>query len=140
MATPKTGRPRGRPKGTKSPKTRAMEAARLQMQEQLIADAKRTLNELSVIGTVNIQDYFDASGNLIPIHQLDRRLGSAIASLEVIKKNMAAGDGVTDTVAKMKLWDKLKALEMLAKHFGLLVEKLEHSGGIEIRWQDGNPS
>jgi hypothetical protein len=34
------------------------------------------------------------------------------------------------------LWDKPKALEMLAKHFGLLLERVEHSGGIELKWQD----
>jgi phage terminase small subunit len=29
---------------------------------------------------------------------------------------------------KMKLWDKLKALEMLGKHFGLFVDRTEHTG------------
>ena len=55
-----------------------------------------------------------------------------VAGLEVIKKNAAAGDGVVDTVHKVKVVDPVKALEMLAKHFGLLTEKLEHSGSITI--------
>lgn len=113
-----------------------MEAAVLEKKEQLKADAIRILEELSQLATINAQDYFDQDGNLIPIHQLDRRVAAGIASFEVIKKNMTAGDGQIDTVAKAKFWDKLKALEMLAKHYGLLVEKLEHSGGIELKWQD----
>jgi len=32
---------------------------------------------------------------------------------------------VTDTVHKFKLWDKVHALEILAKHFKLLVERVE---------------
>lgn len=31
-----------------------------------------------------------------------------------------------------KLADKLKALELLGKHFGMFTDKLEHSGSVEI--------
>jgi hypothetical protein len=41
-------------------------------------------------------------------------------------KNAAAGDGKTDVIHKVKLWDKVRALELLAKHFALLVERTEH--------------
>ena len=39
-------------------------------------------------------------------------------------------------VVKIKPYDKLKALEMLAKHLGLLTERVEHSGGLEVSWKD----
>jgi hypothetical protein len=48
--------------------------------------------------------------------------------LEVIVKNAKGGDGHTDKVHKIKLWDKTRALEALAKHFGLVRERLEVSG------------
>jgi hypothetical protein len=35
-------------------------------------------------------------------------------------------------VLKVKLWDKLKALEMLGKHFGLFLDPTEHT-------RDGGP-
>jgi hypothetical protein len=44
------------------------------------------------------------------------------ASIEVSIKNTKAGGGHTDEVHKFKLWDKIRALEALAKHFGLLTE------------------
>jgi hypothetical protein len=38
----------------------------------------------------------------------------------VVKKNAAAGDGHTDTVVKLWFWSKIRALELLCKHLGLL--------------------
>jgi len=38
---------------------------------------------------------------------------------------VAAGDGHTDTIHKMKFWPKVHALDLLAKHFALLVEKVD---------------
>jgi hypothetical protein len=46
------------------------------------------------------------------------------AQLTVIK-NAAAGDGQQDLVCKIRFLDKLRALELLGKHFGLFVEQIE---------------
>jgi hypothetical protein len=45
------------------------------------------------------------------------------------------GDGTQEDVVEVRLWDKLRALEMLAKHFALLTEPLEHGGEVVFRWQ-----
>ena len=42
---------------------------------------------------------------------------------------------VPGVVYEVKFWDKLKALEMLAKWAGLLVEKQGHSGDIVLSWR-----
>ncbi len=108
-------------------------------QAKALADAgltaTRVLEEMRRLAFVSIQDLFDTEGNLIPIHQLPRHVASAVASVEVVKKNLAAGDGQTDTVHKLKTWDKPKALDMLGKHFGLLEETVQHHGEIVVRWQ-----
>ncbi len=96
--------------------------------------ASRTLEEMRRLAFSDIRKLFDSDGNLRPVHTLDDETAACVASLEVVKKNLAAGDGVTDTVHKLKVWDKTRNLEMLAKHFGLLVDKLEHSGGVDMRW------
>jgi hypothetical protein len=62
------------------------------------------------------------------VQDLDEERAACLASLEVIIKNAKAGDGHTDEVYKFKLWDKTRALEALAKHFGLVAERLEVSG------------
>jgi phage terminase small subunit len=88
--------------------------------------AERILNELSKIAFCNVLNYYDDNGELRPIAELREECGPEIAGLETIIKNAAAGDGKTDRVLKVKTWDKPKALEVLAKHFGLLQEKVEH--------------
>lgn len=128
----------GMPKGYKTAAVAAREAGQREaiakVQEEAKLTAERVLAELSLHSFANVQDLFDEQGNLRPIHTLTREQAACISSLEVIKKNAQAGDGQTDIVHKVKVWDKIKALEMLAKHFALLTEKVEHSGGIDVRW------
>ncbi len=77
--------------------------------------ADRVLEEQRRIAFANPQDLFDPSGNLKPLQSLTPEQAASIASVEIIKKN-----GKTDIVHKIRMCDKLKALEMLAKHFRIL--------------------
>jgi hypothetical protein len=47
-------------------------------------------------------------------------MAAAVSKIEVVKKNATAGAGHTDTVLKLWFWNKNSALELLAKHLGLL--------------------
>jgi len=84
--------------------------------------ATRVLEELRRLSFSNVQDLFDEDGNLRPIQTLTREQAACIASLEVIKKNAEAGDGIIDVIHKVKCWDKTRSLEMVAKHFKLLTD------------------
>ena len=90
--------------------------------------ADRVLEEYRRLAFTDIRKFFDGNGNLIPVQDLGDDEAAALASMEVIIKNAKAVDGVTDTVHKFKLWDKTRALEALAKHFGVVRERLEVSG------------
>jgi len=48
---------------------------------------------------------------------------ACIASVKVRTENLASGDGVQDATVEIKFWDKLKALELCAKHFGYVTNK-----------------
>ena len=61
-----------------------------------------------------------ADGNLQPITNWTEEMAAAVASIEVVRRNVAGGDGHSDTVVKIRFWSKLKALELLCKHLGLL--------------------
>jgi phage terminase small subunit len=87
--------------------------------------AARVLEELRRLAFVNQRDFFHADGRAKHPHELTEAQGACVAQWEVLIKNVAAGDGVTDTIHKFRLWDKPAALNMLAKHFALLVEKIE---------------
>jgi len=45
---------------------------------------------------------FHEHGELKPIHELAAEHGSVLASLELIKKNGQAGDGMIDTIHKIQ--------------------------------------
>ncbi len=102
-------------------------AARQLAEKEL--SASRVLEELRRLAFADLRSFFDAAGNLKPIASWTPEQGSQVASFEIVKKNLVAGDGQIDTVHKFKGWDKVRSLEMLAKHFKLLVERVEVTGG-----------
>ena len=55
-----------------------------------------------------------------------------MASVTVVQRNLTSVDGSMHEVHEVRFWDKLRALESLAKHFGLLVEKVEHTHSIDL--------
>ena len=122
----------GRKKGYRAPQTLARQAAREQVIQEAGLTAARVLEEYRRLAFMDLRSFFDADGNLKPIQQLSAEQGSAMASVEVVIKNVAAGDGKTDTIHKFKLWDKTKALESLAKHFGLLIDRVEVTGSVNV--------
>src|SRR3990172_5766367 len=97
--------------------------------------AERTLEEMRRLAFANWRNYYDEQGNLKPVAKLSEEESAAIASGKVIHRNLTAGDGVVDELHEIRLCDKQRALETLMKHFGLLMEKVEHSGALEITWK-----
>ena len=112
----------------------AIAANKAQQLASLGLSAERVLDELRRLAFSDVRQLFDAEGRLKPVTALAPDDAAAIASVEVVIKNAAAGDQHTDTVHKIKFWDKVRSLEMLAKHFALLTERLEHSGEVAYRW------
>lgn len=139
--TNKQGKPCGRPPirggfvclkhGGGAPQVRAKAAERL---ADLI-DPDRALREAARLAYSDVRQIFDGEGKLLPVKDWPPELAAAVGGIEVVKRNVDSGDGRTDDVIKVKVWDKPKALEMLFKHLGLLTERVEHSGGLEITWK-----
>ena len=121
--------------GGRAPQVKAAAAQRVR---DILADAidpDRVLREIARMAYQDIGDIYDDAGNLLPIKQWPEDARRAVSSLEVVKQNLTAGDGKIDVVMKPRPWDKPKALEMLAKHNGLLKDQVEHSGTLEVRWK-----
>jgi phage terminase small subunit len=113
---------------------KAIAAGKARQLKRTDLSAERVLEELRRLAFMDPRRVFDAVGNLLPVKDWPTELSSSLASFEVIKKNAVAGDGHIDVIHKVKFWDKPKSLEMLAKHFALLVERVENSGGITVQW------
>ena len=139
MAAPK-GSPKppasGMKKGQKTKRVLVREAAQRAAAAEVFEanklTAKRVLEEMRRLAFLDMRQFYDAQGKVKPMSEWTEEMGAAIGQTETIIKNAQAGDGVTDTVLKLKAWDKVRALEGLAKHFGLLLDRVEVSGSQEM--------
>lgn len=110
---------------TKPEIAQAVAKARGRQLQQADLNAVRVLEELRRLSFSDLSELVDANGALLPLAQMPAHVRSAIASVKLSKKNLTAGDGVTEDVVEVKLWDKPRALEMLAKHFKLLTDVVQ---------------
>lgn len=94
--------------------------------------AGRVLEELRRLAFGDIRALFDEHGNLRRPQDWTPEAAASVAAFEVVQRNLTSGDGLNDTVIKVKSWDKVRSLEMLAKHFKLLVEKVEVEGDAAV--------
>ena len=87
----------------------------------------------------DLRQAFDDKGRLKPVKEWPDELAAAVASTKSRRVNLDSADGHTDEVTELKVWDKPKNVELLAKHLGLLVERMDITvqGSIEQRLKAG---
>lgn len=125
------GAARCRMHGGSSPQARAKAADRL---ADLI-DPDRALREAARLAYSNLADFYDAQGQLKPIAQWTPAMAAAVQAVETLDRDITPGQrGPAAQVHRIKLWDKPKNLEMLFRHLGLLIEKVQHSGDVTFGW------
>ena len=76
-----------------------------------------------------------ATGKLIPINDLPDEAAACLASVEVLReKNLYTkqGEMINESVIKVRLWSKEKALELVGKHLGILTDRLEVAAGADL--------
>lgn len=88
----------------------------------------RVLQELAKIALVNTRDVIDFEDASVLETASEDDL-AAIASVKV--KTIPGKGGELGIEREVKLYDKLRALEMLGKHLGMFREKIEVSGELE---------
>ena len=97
---------------------------------QIGISQERILKEYAAIAFADIRKLFDADGRLLPIQQIPDDIAKVLASVEVDELWGFDKEGkvrIGDT-KKIKLIDKLGALNSLAKYFGMITEKVEVAG------------
>lgn len=75
----------------------------------------KVLEELAKVGFSNIQDYFDGSLNALNLAEIDKSKAQVVSS---IKKIVTTFDGGSTESVEFKLYDKIKALELIGRHLG----------------------
>lgn len=100
---------------------------------------QRLVNELKAVGLVDIKGAFNADGRLKAIDEIPEAIRRVISGIEVVETfEMRPGpDGMervwTGYVKKIKMNEKLKAIEMLGKHVKMFVEEIKHTGTVEVK-------
>lgn len=122
------------PRLLKSPQVLAAVAqAQKERAQRLEVSADDVLRELVRIARVDVGEAFDDNGRLRPFRDIPEDTRRAISAVDVEELDEGG------LLKKVKCWDKVKALELLAKHLGLLRDKVEVSGSggaplvIEVR-------
>lgn len=94
--------------------------------------AIKNAQELAKIAYANMTNYYSSYGTLIPFSELTDEQKSAICELGDDITTFGEDKTIISHKTKLKLHDKLKALDMLNKMVGSNgVDKIEHSGTIQ---------
>lgn len=114
-----------------------------EQEERTKLNGDRVLKELWLLGTVDISEAYDDDGAIKKLKDMPETVRRAIAGVEVEELFEGSGENRIQVgfTSKVKLFDKPRCLEMLAKHFVLLTDKHEISGPgggpIVLKWEDG---
>lgn len=95
----------------------AIQKRKQELSDQTGITAERVLKEYAKIAFSDIRELYTPDNNLYDIRQLDDETAGAVMSVEVDVMSMQ-GMPVGET-KKVKLYNKLTALEALGKHIGL---------------------
>lgn len=95
-------------------------------QEEVQVDSVRVLKELCCIGFVNIKAMLDKNGDLLPMKDWPDDLARAVSGFDVETRTFGKGeDAQVVTTVKPRFWSKPDALHLIAKHIGMLNDKLQ---------------
>ena len=116
----------------RQPKIRAAIAeGQAERSKRLGITQDRVLQELALIAFANLKDVVgkNAEGDTdIDMQGMDRNVAAALAEVSISTK----GGKTKVRTAKVRLVDKISALEKLGKHLGMFTEKIEHSGTLSL--------
>lgn len=109
----------------KKPVKDAIDAALGKRLQKAEITGERVLNAIAEIAFGDIRKMFGPDGELKRPEDWDDETAAAVAGIEVV--TVSKGEGVVEHVAKIKRTDRLRALDMLARHHSLYNDKLEVS-------------
>lgn len=96
-------------------------------------DPDRALREAASLAYSDLASFYDDNGEMKPMAEWTPAMRAAVKSVETLDRDITPGErGPAAKVHKLQLWDKPKNLEMLFKHLGLLIERVEHSGSVDL--------
>lgn len=99
------------------------------IQNKLEITQERVVKEIARLAFLDPRKFYDENGRLKAIKDLDDDTAAALAGMEV---QTSTNDENTYTTHKIKHADKKGALELLARHLGILQDNVNVNGGFEF--------
>lgn len=102
-----------------------------ELQEVTGINQKRVLEEYAKLAFVDIRKFYDTNGRLLTPHEIPDDVAGALAGIEIFEEFGFDKSGEKQHVGdtkKIKTYDKVKALDSLAKHLGMFKEIHELTG------------
>ncbi|WP_345985278.1 terminase small subunit [Sulfurimonas sp. HSL-1656] len=104
-------------------------------QERTQITADMVLDELGKIAFSKLTDFYDGEGRLIHPENLPENASAAVATFKTRRESVgknADGNDEFDTIDEYRRHDKVKALELIGRHFKMFTDKVEHSMDEEL--------
>lgn len=118
-----------------------LDVRRQRIMNKLEISQERTMQEIGRIAFSDIRKLFNENGELLPFKDLDEDSASVLASVETEELFEGTGKerhsiGVS---RKIKLHNKVSALEMLAKHFKIFSDAPTNNNTIKFGYGEEKP-
>jgi len=110
---------------------KALEEAMQARSKRTEITADRVVSELARIAFANMRDYWPKKGETVDLHKLDQDRTAAVE--EIVIDESVDSSGVLHRRIHLKLRDKQRALDSLARHLGMFIDRHVAEGSIEHR-------
>ena len=112
---------------------RLIETAQARLRDKTELSVERVVEELRRIAFGDLRALFDEHGHLRPLRDLPEEVAAMLASVKVVTRPVAGGQkGDVEYVHEIKAWDKPRALETLARHLGMLLDRTKLEGTVAL--------
>ena len=119
---------------TKPQIAEAVDKGKAEAAERAKLSVDDVVNQYKRFAFSDLRKFFNKDGTLKSIHELDDDTAQALAGMDIAEL-ISGKDGPIINTKKIKVVDKLKALDSIARHFGMFKDKVEVdlAGGLADR-------
>lgn len=107
----------------------AIAKAQAERSERTQVTQDMVIAELAKIGFSDLREVVTGSGSLVSVQDWGDNIAGAISSVEVVQRPSGEfdddGNVIYENIHKLKVWDKVSALEKIGKHLGMFVDRSE---------------
>lgn len=110
-----------------------------ELQETTGITQKRVLEEYAKLAFLDIRKFYDMNGRLLDPHSIPDDVAAGLAGIEVFEEFGFNKEGDKEHIGdtkKIKTYDKVKALDSLARHLGMFTDKMDVSLSGQIVWNE----